>query len=186
MANISSLLSYNIIAKNIGMSNHSVKEFISYLEDAFLCFTVRFFSYSIKQTINIQKPVKIYCIDTGLREAIAYKVFQDESPKLAENLVFLTLKENGKEIFYWQGFHEIDFVIRNKDNSLTAINVTYTNNIPEREYKGFQELQESLPALKLKNQIIISEDVEQENKIIQIIPLWKWLNISQEFLSNNC
>jgi len=32
--------------------------------------------------------------------------------RLAENLVFIELKRRGKEVYYWKGKQEVDFVIK--------------------------------------------------------------------------
>ncbi len=180
MANVGTLFSYNKVARSLGSSNHVIKEYMSYLENAYLIFTVGFFSYSLKDTITIQKPVKIYCIDNGMREAIAYKVFQDESPKLAENLVFLTIKWAGKACYYWKGTQEVDFIVRNDDGTLTAINVSYTDRIPDREFKGFAELEALHP--RVREKLLISETVERMEGDIRIVPLWKWLLVYHEYI----
>lgn len=62
-----------------------------------------------------------------------------------------------KEVYYWKNGGEVDFVVKEKDNSLTAINVTYSDSIAEREVSA------------LKN------DSEKTENRITYIPLWKWM-----------
>ena len=79
------------------------------------------------------------------------------------------------DIFYWDNKHEVDFVVKNKDNSLIAINVTYISNISElneREINGLLNLKNNS---KTKELIILTQDFEFEDKQIKYIPLWKWL-----------
>ena len=87
-------------------------------------FVLNHFSYSLKEQKTL--PSKIYCIDNGLRNAVSFKFSKDEG-KLAENLVFIELERREKELYYWDDKCEVDFVIKNRDNSLTAINVSYSN-----------------------------------------------------------
>jgi uncharacterized protein len=47
--------------------------------------------------------------------------------------VFIELKRRNKEMYYHKNKNEIDFIIKEKNNTLTAINVNYTNTINERE-----------------------------------------------------
>jgi len=46
---------------------------------------------------------------------------------------------SGADRYYGKGTREVDFVLRSKDNTLTALNVCYSDAIPEREYEGLKE-----------------------------------------------
>ena len=130
---------YNSIKNVFRVSFDAIRSYINYLEESFIIFQISIFSYSLKvQEVN---PKKIYCIDNGLRNAVSFKFSKDEG-KLAENLVFLELKRQNKEIYYWQGKNEVDFVIKEIDGSLTAINVTYTDEIHQREIQGLKEFKD--------------------------------------------
>ncbi|MGP8330170.1 MAG: ATP-binding protein [Methanosarcinaceae archaeon] len=126
LTNISALLSYMKISKMIGLSVSSTKEYLLYPEQAYLIYQLNFFSYSMKASLAIQKPRKIYCIDNGLRNTASFKFSPDES-KLAENITFVELKRRGLDVYYRKGRREMDFVIRNRDNILTGVNVTYSD-----------------------------------------------------------
>lgn len=172
MTNISSIFSYNNISNAININIHSLKEYLYFLENAYLIFQLKYFSYSIKESIMIQKPRKIFCIDNGLRNAVSFKFSKDEG-RLAENLVFIELKRREKEPYYWKNKGEVDFVIKNKDQSLTAINVSYTNEIKEREIKSLLEFRKEFR--KTKELILLTKDVEKKEDGIKFIPLWKYL-----------
>lgn len=180
LTNISNLFSassyYKSISKEISVSKETILEYLSYLKEINLVFSVPIYSFSLKQQqVN---PSKIYAIDNGLRNAVSFKFSEDEG-RLAENLVFVELKRKLKEIYYWKGKGEVDFVIKNKDNSIDLINVCYDNEIPEREVKSINEFIEKHSKAKINNKIIITKDLEKketiENKTIKYIPLWKWL-----------
>ena len=74
----------------------------------------------------IRSYYEIYCIDNGLRNAVSFTFSKDEG-RLAENLVFLELMRREKEVYYWKNGGEVDFVVKEEDNLLTAINVTYSD-----------------------------------------------------------
>jgi predicted AAA+ superfamily ATPase len=99
--------------------------------------------------------------------------FSKDSGKLAENLVFIELKMRNHNIYYWKDSQEVDFVIKNKDNSLKAINVTFSNEINEREIESLLKFKNQFN--KTKELIILTKDLEKEEKGIKFIPLWKWL-----------
>lgn len=172
ITNIGALLSYYKISNAIGLNVNTVKEYLYYLEEAHLVFQLKFFSYSLKKSVMIQKPRKIYCIDNGLRNAMSYK-FSEDTGKLAENLVFVELMRRGNEIFYWKNKHEVDFIKKRPDNSLSAINVTYSDKISDREFAGLLEFKKHFD--KTIDMTIITRDTEREEGDIRLIPLWKWL-----------
>ena len=83
------------------------------------------------------------------------------------------MKRRGKDVFYWKNRGEVDFVVKGEDNSLTAINVCYSDEIPEREINALLESKEKL--VKVKEMLIITRDTEKSEQSIKFIPLWKYL-----------
>ena len=79
-----------------------------------------------------------------------------------------------KEIYYWKKQHEVNFIIKEPDNKLRAINVSYTNDIPEREIEGLVEFMNAYNDQDVEL-LILAEDLEEERESIQISPVWKWL-----------
>ncbi len=171
LTNVGKKISLNSIKKQLDMSIDSVKSYLSYLDEAFLIFQLNFFSYSLKKQEIRNK--KIYCIDNGIRNAVSFKFSQDQG-RLAENLVYMDLKKKGKDIFYWEDKNEVDFVVKHKDNTLSAINVSYTNDIDDREIRGLVEFKKKFKS-KTKELIIITKDISKKEKGIDFIPLWKWV-----------
>ncbi|MHA1783161.1 MAG: ATP-binding protein [Promethearchaeota archaeon] len=171
MTNIANQMSYNSIKNYFKISHDKARSYISHLEESFLIFQLRFFAYSVK--VQELKTKKNYCIDNGLRNAVSFKFSKDEG-KLAENITFLELKRNDKEIYYWQENNEVNFVVKEKDNSLNAINVSYSDNINEREIKGLKEFANNF-GNKVANLTILTKNIERVENDINYIPLWKWL-----------
>lgn len=164
---------YKAIKQNQEVSKGTLLEYLSHLEDISLVYFLPLFSYSLKaQAIN---PKKVYCLDNGLRNAVSFTFSKDEG-RLAENLVFLELMRREKEVYYWKNGGEVDFVVKEEDNSMTAINVTYSDSIAEREVgalKKFSEEEEF--ASRINELILLTKDTEKTENGITYIPLWKWM-----------
>ena len=172
ITNFTSLISLRNIRDSLGIAYDSIKDYLSCFKEAFLFFTLEHFSYSLKEQKTLAS--KIYCIDNGLRNAVSFKFSKDEG-KLAENLVFLDLRRKEKEVYYWKGQRqeEVDFIAKNKDDNLSAINVCYSDEIDEREIKALLKFKENFK--KTKEMIVITKDTEKKQQGIKFIPLWKWL-----------
>ncbi|MDE4907017.1 ATP-binding protein [Methanogenium marinum] len=171
MTNITSLYSYQQLVQVLGIEVGTIKEYIRYAEMAKVLFEVRFFSYSLKTQARNNK--KIYCIDNGLRNAVSF-TFSADVGRGVENLVYLELRRRGHDPYYWKKGGEVDFVLKNADNTLSAVNVTYTDTIPGREMDALREFADVFGA-KVKDQVLITKDTEKTDGDIRCIPLWKWL-----------
>jgi outer membrane protein OmpA-like peptidoglycan-associated protein len=155
----------------LGIDITTVQDYIHFAGMAKILFEVQHFAYSLKAQARANK--KIYCIDNGLRNTVSFRFSEDEG-KLAENLVFVQLLRSGATPYYWKKKQEIDFVVKSPDNSLTAINVCYSDTIPDREIEGLQEFAEVFGE-SVKERIIFTKDLEKDRDGISFIPLWKWL-----------
>lgn len=176
MTNFTGLFSLRNIRNSLSLSYDTVKDYISYYKEAFLFFTADHFSYSFKEQKS--RPSKIYCIDNGLRNAVSFKFSKDDG-KLAENLVFVELKRANKDVYYWKNKLEIDFVIKNKDQSLTAINVSYDNEVDEGEIKSLLEFKAEFKQ-RVADMLLLTRDMEKTERGIRFVPLWKWLLIRNQ------
>ena len=172
LTNFTSFISLRSLRNSLGLSYETIKDYISYFKEAFLFFTIDHFSYSVKEQKT--NPSKIYCIDNGLRNAVSFKFSEDEG-KLAENLVFIELRHSGRDVYYWKSEKqkEVDFVIKNIDQSLTTINVSYTDEINEREINSLIDFKNTFD--ETKKQMILTKNTEKIEDGISFIPLWRWL-----------
>jgi len=171
MTNITSLYSYRQLVQVLGIEAETIKEYIQYARMAKVLFEVRFFSYSLKTQARNNK--KIYCIDNGLRNAVSF-TFSADDGRCVENLVYLELRRRGYDPYYWKKGGEVDFVLKNSDNTLSAVNVTYTDDIPGREMDALREFA-GVFGSRVKDQVLITKDTEKMDGDIRCIPLWKWL-----------
>ena len=171
LTNISSPYSYRRLKEMLGTDIDTVRDYIHFAGMAKILFEVQAFAYSLP--VQARQNKKIYCIDTGLRNAVSFRFSGDEG-KLAENLVFVELLRAGVTPYYWKGAREVDFVIMSPDNSLTAINVCYSDEIPDRERESLLEFVHKFGDAA-KDLIILTKDYEAKEGMITCIPLWKWL-----------
>jgi len=173
-------ISYNKLANKMNslgfkISKNTIIEYISYFEDTYLFFQNIKYEYSLTKQLGSIK--KVYCLDNGLLNAVSFS-FSENKGKLMENLVFVELKRNNQEIYYYKKEKECDFLINKKNKIIEAIQVTEQLNELnyDREING---LLEAMNKHKLKEGTIITTDLEDKkiikNKIIHFIPLWKWL-----------
>jgi hypothetical protein len=176
LTNVGKEFSANSLKKMLEVKSvQTILDYISYLEDSYLVFTIPKFSYSYKkQQVN---PKKVYSIDNGISYANSVSFSKDKG-KMLENNVFLHLRRKYKEIFYFQEKNECDFVVKEREGVVLAMQVCYEFNRDnqEREIKG---LLEAMNELKLKEGLILTysqeDKLEVEGKRIIIKPVWKWL-----------
>src|SRR3989338_667441 len=162
--------SLRTVRNALGLSYDTTKDYLSAFKEVFLFFTLDHFSYSFKEQKTL--PQKIYFIDTGLRSAVSFTFSRDEG-KLVENIVFLELRRQEQDVYYWKNKGEVDFVVKKKNNMLSAINVSFTDDIDEREIKSLVDFKENFP--KAKELIILTKSLEKTEKDIRFIQVWKWL-----------
>ena len=163
-------------------STLTVLNYIKYLEEAFLIFTLERFSF--KQKEFMKAPKKVYSVDTGLSNALSVKV-SEETGLMMENMVFLELKRRGlrenKDIFYFKDHQgrEVDFVLKEGLKVRRLIQVTYANARDEIEEREIKSLLKASELLRCRNLLCITWDYEGEERIkgkkIKFLPLWKWL-----------
>ena len=176
LTNVGKEFSYNSLKNNFEVKSvQSVIDYLSYFEDAYLLFYVPRFSYSYKQQqVN---PKKVYSIDNGFSYANSVSFSKDKG-KMLENQVFLELRRRYKDIFYYQDDGECDFILKEKEKIVQAIQVCYDFN-DENQEREINGLIKSLNNFKLDEGIILTfnqEDTfEIEGKKINVLPVWKWM-----------
>ncbi len=167
---------YNLLtSKNLKISKNTVLEYLGYLEEIFYVFLVPRFSFSLKE--QSVSPKKAYVSDNGFANAVAFQ-FSKNTGHFYENLVLVQLKRTDAKIYYWKKDNECDFIVKEKNKVVEAIQVCsdlHEKN-KEREMAG---LVEAMGALNLKKGTLITKEEEKEIRVkgkkITLIPLWKWL-----------
>jgi len=166
LSNITSLFSYSSLAKAVQLNDKSVKEYLSYLEDSYLCDELKHFSYSLKEQNNSKK--KIYCSDNGFL-SLSYS-FSSNSGKLLENLVYTELMKYGYEIYFYNKNFECDFIAK-KEGKIIALQVCYELNLQneKREVGGLVKL-----PFTVDEKYIITYNQTKKIDDIEIIPFYEY------------
>jgi len=175
-SNISKLFSYSTLMDISGVkSASSIKDYLYYYEQTYLWFYLKKFDYSLKK--QIMNPKKVYGIDSAFVHRLGFS-FSENKGRILENIVFLDLLRQGKEVFYHTGKKECDFVIKKGLKIVEAIQVTYSLNDSnfEREISG---LLEAMEYYRLgKGTILCFDTIESSKPIpngIEVQAVWKWL-----------
>ncbi len=177
LTGLSCLHSYNALRKAFGISIELASTLTNYLTQAFLVFEMGRYHPNLK--VQARDPKKIYIIDSGLR-TVSLVSEREDWGRLAENMVYLELRRQGKEIYYFKEQKEVDFVITELGKPVEIIQVAYSNlddqNTKEREISA---LLECAQCLKMSEGKILTSTYEHEETIqginIKYIPLHQWL-----------
>ena len=177
LTGIAAPVSARKLGNTLGISPHTVLDYIRILEEVYLVQTLSFFSYSLKEQMSHQK--KIYCIDNGIKNAIGF-TFSNDMGRTAENIVFLSLKRRDSEVFYWKNEKgwEVDFVVKSGQDVGELVQVCWDLS-DKSENREVRALNAAMEYFNLKKSTIITEDTLKEETIgeyvIKFVPLWLWL-----------
>jgi predicted AAA+ superfamily ATPase len=109
VCNVGNLLFANKLIDIFGIKSPStILEYFSHLKDAYLVDFVPQFSYSLKK--QTRNPKKVYSIDSGIVKTLGFN-FSENQGHILENAVYLHLRRIYKEIYYFKGKNECDFVV---------------------------------------------------------------------------
>ncbi|MFA5796946.1 MAG: ATP-binding protein [Candidatus Woesearchaeota archaeon] len=178
LSNTSSIISVNKMKAFLGLSLDSAQRFVEYLESTYLVTFVKKFDSSYKR--QLLNPKKVYCIDPGMRNSVAFAT-SDDTGKLLENVVFLKLLADEKEIYYYKTTNnlEVDFAVKEGKKITQFIQVCLSIsdfNTRERELRA---LWKAMEEQHLSEGLILTKDTEEtihhDKKKIMILPVWKWL-----------
>lgn len=188
LSNPGGYISYNRLKKQFNIkSDHTVKNYISYLEEAYLIFLLNRFSY---KPVEIEKSEKkVYAIDTGIINNVSIKLSNDYGG-IYENSVAIELLRkksfnSNLHIYYWKNekHEEVDFAIKEDLKVKQLIQVCYRiDNIKTKE-REIRALLKASKELNCRNLLVITEDAEEEQEVswfgvkrkVRFLPLWKWL-----------
>lgn len=180
LANTANLMSitkiYNDIkSQGIKVSKDSIFQYLEYLEDAFVLFSVKISSKNIRE---IQRnPRKVYCIDNTLTDAVS---IENNLGHKFENLVFLELRRRGLEVSYFKKTNEVDFVFQ-ENRKTRLVNAAYSIFNQATREREIKSLIEGMEYFNLADSYLINDNYEEKvvigKKTINILPFWKWVLI---------
>jgi uncharacterized protein len=157
------------------ISKDSLYAYQDNVEAIFMSRLVAKYSESVVKSEGSAK--KIYAIDTGLGSAVDYKLASDKG-RLLETVVLLELLKAGKVVNYYNEGVECDFVVTDRGQVVTAMQVSvdlYDPTTRKRELKG---LISACKNLHLSEGYIITQDTQEEVVVdgikVFIVPAWKY------------
>ncbi len=184
VSNFSNEFSYSKLTKMAGLKDqHTTKNYVNYLQEAYLLAVIERYSHKLKQ--QIIAPKKAYCIDHGFCNFVSFNISKNQG-RIYENVVCVELLrrkslDHGLEVYYWKDHqhNEVDFIVKKGRKVEQLIQVCYNpldESTKERETKP---LVRAAAELKCKNLLVITSDHEKTEKIgkykVTFTPLWKWL-----------
>lgn len=157
ISNPAGMVNFNKLKSQFQLGSvNTVRAYIEYMENSWLLFTTRVYDYSLKR--QQIAPKKIYCIDTGLVNSVGFN-FSPNSGKLLENLVFLTLRRQTREIYYYStpGGYEVDFYLPEQRQ---LIQVAQDLSNPATRERELRALEDAAGALNPASLLILSDENE--------------------------
>ena len=179
-AHFSTEISYNRI-KNIFElgSENTAKNYLTYLEEAWLFVTLSKFSFKKQESLRNKK---IYLVDTSFAE-LAGESATENTGRLLENTVFLHLIrhriQGGYEVYYYKKDVEVDFVIYSKRSVSELVQVSASLSDEKTRAREIRSLVRASEELHPKTATIITinqkEDIKTEGIDISVKPVVEWI-----------
>jgi predicted AAA+ superfamily ATPase len=183
-SNCGSKLTYQNVADAYDLGSiHTARNYVTYLQDAYLFFGVDAFSFKRKD--RVRRPRKMYGIDTGLIRAVSGN--QENRGLMLENIVFVELFRRGKTIHYYadaHGKYEVDFVVTDDSSptDVSLIQVCTDLSRPqtrERELRGLVQTAKAFDDLPDEKLFVLTMDEKGTQELagrqIACKPVWEWM-----------
>lgn len=180
--NFTKEISYNSLKSILGISNtNTIKDYTSYLEQAYLLFECYKFDYSMKQQISYAK--KVYVVDNGLRNSISFR-FSTDMGQLLENIVFLHLKKQYGDVWFYktENNYEVDFCVHS--NGIELYQVSYHLENDKTRQREIRSLELAMQELKTDKAFIITynqfETIQTQHGNIEVLPYWYYAILEEK------
>lgn len=157
-----SQLSLNKMFNDLKSQGYSVGkdtlyDYMAYMEDSYLAFSIPLYTESLRKSqIN---PKKCYAIDTGLIKAFTLS-FSENLGRMFENLVYLDLRRQGCNIFYYltqDDRFEVDFVAIHPLAGACLIQVTWDISATETYQREHRALEIAKAELNMPGYLVTPE-----------------------------
>jgi predicted AAA+ superfamily ATPase len=127
-------------AAALGISVDTAGLYVDAAESAYLAFSCPFFAWSARK--RLARNRKFYPVDTGLRRVAVTLTGQDRGKQL-ECATFLLLRRRFRDVAYWRGAGEVDFVV-DAGRGPVPVQVSW-EGASERSRRGVDEFHETHP-----------------------------------------
>ena len=178
MTDLGSLANKAKLARKTGLkAPETVTRYVRFLEECYLLFEVRKFSFSLRE--QLRNPGKPYAIDSALAVQAGF-TFLDKQGPLFENQVFIELKRRALSVYYWRSTedYEVDFITMNNQRIHSAVQVCCSLADESTLRREVRALLAAERELGIKELMIITLDEEKTIKeqgcTIRCLPFFKW------------
>ena len=163
-------LSNLIKATGLTVNASTVSNFIQYLRDSCLLFSIE--NYADK-FVDKQTTKKHYFVDNGILNLF----LNNPETALLENICAIFLyKKYGSALYYYNKNVEVDFFVPEEG---LGVQVSYSiddDDTKKREVKALTALNKYLP---LKTAVLVTKNSEdtiiEDGLEIKVVPVWKWI-----------
>jgi len=178
LTNSAKIVTIESLKNNFNLSFETVATYVEYFKDSFLIFDLPQFSFSLKKQQKAFK--KFYAIDVALAKNASFK-FSEDKGRVLENAVFLELKREGQDLYYYKTNDnlEVDFLLRKNGKNEELIQVPWSiedRDVREREIKS---LFSAMEELKMKKGTILtygeSDIIKKGGNEITVKPVYRWM-----------
>lgn len=184
LSNTGSLISYTNLKNILDLGSlNTVKDFVHYLQNAYLIFTLERFSYSVAEQTTAQK--KVYAVDLGFVRHVAFQ-FSKNLGKYLENIVYLELRRRFKDLYYYRTKNnlEVDFLVRRGTTAVALIQVTQSLSNADTREREIRALSVAMKELDIATGLVLTLDEEETLDVdageIQVMPIYRWLLEEQD------
>lgn len=161
-------------------SEHTVKNYLSYLKQAFLLIGVK--KYASKSKVRLTQE-KVYAVDVALMSQRENAFAGDNLGWRLETIVLIHLlrkcKANGWDVYYLnERSGECDFVVYDGNTALQAIQVSYDITSDKTRKREINGLLLASKQTKCENLLLLTDheysDIEADGHHISIRPVYEW------------
>ncbi len=176
LANSPLIQSTNKLKNNFSISYDMARDYLDYLQKAYMIFAIKKFDYSLKKQNANDK--KYYTVDVGLSQIfrVANREFYGAD---LENIVFLELLRCDFQLYYYKTDNdlEIDFVVEKDRKIVALIQVSKTLKESKALKRELLPFDKTCQELQLNNvrRLVITEDNSDVVDGVEIINIKEWL-----------
>jgi predicted AAA+ superfamily ATPase len=176
MSNPANLVSFNKLKEQLKLGSvNTVSSYLGYMENSWLLFALNLYDFSVKR--QQIAPKKVFCIDTGLANTIGFN-FSPNTGKLLENLAFLALRRQTRDIYYYTtpAGYEVDFYIPKRRQLIQVAQNLENPSTREREIRA---LEDGIKGVRATSALILTdaneEGIEINSVPVKIRSISEWL-----------
>ncbi len=165
------------LATRFRTTRNTLREYIDYLEKAFLLSLLQKFSFSHQTRLDSFK--KCFALDTGMANLLPI-LFSPDRGKLLETLVCTELRRRHDHVFYYRDKNECDFLVQDRAGEMQGIQVCYRlgkDNLA-REIAGLTETKTNF---QTGSSLLLVYEQESEltgTSELTIQPVAEWLTLT--------